>query len=116
MGGDPSGTLDTNLRRGVAQYCVLAVLARGERCGADLVRDLAGPGGLVAGEGTVYPLLTRLAAAGWLHGTWREERGRQKKFYAVTPAGISALHAFSREWTSFVGTVESILSGQGDAP
>ncbi|MGL5912110.1 MAG: PadR family transcriptional regulator, partial [Phycicoccus sp.] len=47
------------LRRGVLEHCVLALLEGRERYGYDLVSDLS-EAGLVASEGTVYPLLSRL--------------------------------------------------------
>ncbi len=51
------------MRRGTLEYCVLALLRSEERYGFDLVKALAAGGdGLVTSEGTIYPLLTRLAA------------------------------------------------------
>ena len=49
----------TQLRRGVLEHCVLALLGDEERYGYDLVTELS-DAGLVASEGTIYPLLSRL--------------------------------------------------------
>ena len=43
-------------------------------------------------SGTLYPMLVRLEAAGWLSSEWEEidprERGRpRKRFYKLTPSG-----------------------------
>jgi hypothetical protein len=50
----------SQLRRGVLEYCVLALLREQERYGFELVRSLSAVDGLVTSEGTIYPLLTRL--------------------------------------------------------
>ena len=40
------------------------------------------------GEGTLYPLLARLARAGWLTGRWDyKSKGPAKRFYKMTTKG-----------------------------
>jgi len=53
-------TAISQLRRGVIEFCVLALLAEDERYGVELVQKLAAEDGLVTTEGTLYPLLGRL--------------------------------------------------------
>ena len=53
----------TNLRRGVLEYCVLALLSREERYGLDLATELI-ERSLIAGEGSLYPLLSRMRESG----------------------------------------------------
>ena len=104
------------LRRGVAEFCLLAVLTEDERYGFDLVRTLS-DAGLVAGEGTVYPLLARLARDGYVTTTWRESpSGPPRKYYAVTASGRDALGQFAREWRQFRGAVDNMLGGTGVLP
>ena len=62
----------SQLRRGALEYCVLGLLAREERYGFDLVRSLGAMDGMVTGEGTVYPLLSRLQKDGRVASTWRD--------------------------------------------
>ena len=50
----------SQLRRGVLEFCVLALLREGERYGFEIVRALSEADGLVTTEGTLYPLLGRL--------------------------------------------------------
>jgi len=45
----------TQLRRGVIEYCVLALLVDEELYGFDLVKRLGESEGLVTSEGTIYP-------------------------------------------------------------
>jgi PadR family transcriptional regulator PadR len=62
----------SQLRRGVLEFCVLALLRDGERYSFDLVRALGDAEGLVTSEGTLYPLLGRLRREGMVQSTWRE--------------------------------------------
>jgi len=76
----------------------------------ELVRDLEAAGGLLTSEGTVYPLLNRLAAAGLVTSEWRDEPGeRPRRYYAITDAGLASLAAFQVAWTAFARTVSGVL-------
>src|SRR4051812_21177349 len=79
------------LKRGVLEYCVMALLEGEERYGFDLVRTLGSTDGLVIGEGTVYPLLSRLRREGMVATTWQESpSGPPRRYYRLTPAGRRA--------------------------
>ncbi len=52
------------MRRGLLPYCVLAMLQDTERYGFELVQALGSVDGMVTGQGTIYPLLSRLRLAG----------------------------------------------------
>ena len=62
----------SQLRRGVLEYCVLALLRQQERYGFELVRSLSAVDGLVTSEGTIYPLLTRLRKEALVTTFWQE--------------------------------------------
>jgi PadR family transcriptional regulator PadR len=105
-----TGSGFTELRRGVVEYCVLALLAERERYGLELVRTLASLDGLVTSEGTVYPLLNRLRASGWVTTTWRHEGDdRPRKYYALTEAGEIALERFREDWSRFRTVVDRVI-------
>jgi PadR family transcriptional regulator, regulatory protein PadR len=100
----------SQLRRGVIEYCVLALLREGDRYGFDLVRTLSDRGGLIISEGTIYPLLTRLRKEGLVETTWQEsDAGPPRRYYRLTSAGRSALAAFVPEWKRFRSSIDSIL-------
>jgi PadR family transcriptional regulator PadR len=106
----------SQLRRGVLEFCVLALLRDGERYGFELVRTLADAGGLVTTEGTLYPLLARLRRDGVVETTWRESSsGPPRRYYRLTAAGHEALRAFSAEWARFRTSVDTMLD-TGAAP
>lgn len=98
------------LRRGSVEHCVLALLAKEERYGFELARTLSEESGLVASEGTIYPLLARLRRNGLVETTWRESvQGPPRRYYRLTEAGRVALAAFVRHWRDFRDAVDRIL-------
>lgn len=101
------------LRRGALEHCVLALLEAGERYGYDLVSELSSAG-LVASEGTIYPLLSRLRKDDLVATTWRESAtGPPRRYYALTAAGADALSAFRTAWQQFSSSVNHILGTKG---
>lgn len=107
---DDTAALPSQLRRGVLEYCVLALLRDGERYAVELVQELGSKEGLVTSEGTLYPLLSRLRRDGVVETTWRESPGGPpRRYYALTPAGRAVLEVFTGEWRRFRETVDGIL-------
>jgi PadR family transcriptional regulator PadR len=102
----------SQLRRGALEYCVLGLLAEEERYGFDLVRSLGALDGMVTGEGTLYPLLSRLQKDGRVASSWRDSDsgGPPRKYYAITDKGRRALTDFTLEWGRFRDTVDEILT------
>lgn len=101
----------TELRRGVLEHCVLAVIQQKETYAYEIVSVLAGAGGLVTSEGTIYPLLSRLRRDGLVTTTWREsEAGPPRRYYTITTDGHRALDAFVRDWTRFRSAVDALLA------
>jgi PadR family transcriptional regulator, regulatory protein PadR len=104
----------SQLRRGVLEYCVLALLQDGERYGFELVRALSAVDGLVTTEGTLYPLLGRLRREGAVETTWRESpSGPPRRYYSLTSAGRRSLATFAEEWQHFRDGVDELLGTGG---
>ena len=102
----------TQLRRGVLEYCVLALLAKEDRYGFDIARTLGGVEPIAVSEGTVYPLLSRLRKDGSVATTWVEsDAGPPRKYYAITPQGRRTLAEFTEEWSRFRDAVDIVLQG-----
>lgn len=103
----------TNLRRGVLEYCVLASLRDGASYGRDIARSLAADGVLIGGEGTLYPLLSRLRRSGWVETSWQESTaGPPRRYYTVTREGERALETFLSAWTPFRTGVDTALGAE----
>lgn len=108
MIAEDDGGMD-QLRRGVAEYCVLAVLKGDEHYGFDLARKLAELR-IVASEGTIYPLLARLRREGLVSTQWRESAlGPPRRYYILTTAGDQVLQQFRERWRIFREIVDSLL-------
>jgi PadR family transcriptional regulator PadR len=111
-----AGNVATQLRRGVLEHCVLAVLARSPEYAFELVRRLSAVDGLVTSEGTIYPLLSRLSRDGMVSTTWQpSDAGPPRKYYDLTAAGRRALDAFVAEWSTFTEGVDDLLRQAGAA-
>ncbi|MEO3749432.1 PadR family transcriptional regulator [Streptomyces sp. B6B3] len=114
-GGSRSGV--SQLRRGVLQFCVLALLRDQEKYAFELVRELCDAHGMVTSEGTIYPLLSRLRKEEWVSSSWREsDTGPPRRYYALTPEGRKALADFTAEWGPFRATVDHLLDSEEKHP
>jgi PadR family transcriptional regulator PadR len=101
----------TELRRGVLEYCVLALVRNEESYAFDIVRELAAAGQLVTSEGTIYPLLSRLRRDRLVTTTWREsDAGPPRRYYRITADGRRALDGFADDWARFRNAVDAILA------
>lgn len=99
------------IKKGVLEFCVLAVIARGERYGYEVVKLLGGHG-LVTPEGTIYPLLARLKREGYVTSYWRESaQGGARRYYRITGRGEKALDEFRASWVDFARSVNDALGG-----
>ena len=54
----------TQLRKGTLELCVLSALSGRRLYGYDIIKRLRGVDGLMIGEGTVYPILSRFHREG----------------------------------------------------
>ncbi len=102
----------TQLRRGVLEHCVLALLEGEQRYGYDLVTELSSAG-LLASEGTMYPLLSRLRKDDLVATSWRESpSGPPRRYYSLTAQGKEALLGFRESWGQFKYAVDAILESR----
>lgn len=86
------------MRKGILEYCVLLIIARGEIYASDIIGELKQAKLLVV-EGTLYPLLTRLKNNGLLAYNWVESTsGPPRKYYVLTPEGRHILTQLDSTW------------------
>lgn len=99
-----------NLRKGVAEFAVLALLRREPMYGWQLSQQLIARGGFIASIGTLYPLLARLRARGWVSTFDRNsDAGPSRRYYQLTAGGRSALDEFRVQWGGFSASVDALL-------
>ena len=100
--------IQVQLKKGVLELCVLALLSRQDNYAYEIASRLAE--GIDMGEGTIYPLMRRLQAEGLVDTYLVESQsGPPRKYYRLTVAGRSSFSAQKTEWTAFSSAVEAIL-------
>ena len=111
----PLETLETQMRKGVLEYCVLGLLEDQPRYGYELVQHLAGADGLLTSEGTIYPLLARMRREALVVTEWQESTsGPPRRYYRLSADGRRGLREFRSSWKRFVTAVESVIGKEGD--
>lgn len=104
---DPS-----NLRKGVVEYCALALMRDNDEYGRTIGSELASLD-LLASEGSIYPLLSRMRTNGLVYTRWEESTaGPPRRYYGLTPAGVQALEEFETTWSRFAKNVSTVLTGR----
>lgn len=99
--------LRLELRRGALPLAVLAQL-REEHYGYSLRKELNSRG-LDIDEGTLYPLVRRLAKQGLLNSEWRSEDKRKKRYYRLSALGEEVLESLLIEWRSLNESIDRIV-------
>lgn len=101
------------LRKGVLELAILALLRDGPAYGGELVDRLAARPGLAAGAGTVYPLLARLKKAEAVLTTWEESPvGPPRKYYRLSPTGRAALADLQGSWRALAAAMDAVLEDE----
>ena len=96
------------MRKGIMEYCVLAILANGDEYAPAIISELK-KAEMIVVEGTLYPLLTRLKNAGYLTYRWEESvQGPPRKYYTLTEEGRSYLTQLHEAWDSLVEQINNI--------
>lgn len=102
--------IPSQLRKGVVELAILALLHRDEAYGGEIVDRLAGFPGLAITAGTAYPLLARLKRAGLIASVWRESPlGPPRKYYRLTADGEASYADLATAWTEMRNDMEQLL-------
>lgn len=102
---------DTQMRKGMLMYCVLLLCKDGKVYTSDIIRRLHAAE-LIVVEGTLYPLLNRMARDGLLGYEWREsEQGPPRKYYWLTEAGQEVLAALQANYRRLHHSVSLLEKG-----
>lgn len=88
--------INTQLKKGLLDTCVLSTLARGDSYGYQILKDL--PDSLDISESTLYPILRRLENGACVTAYSVEHEGRLRKMYAITDIGRQQIQMFLADW------------------
>ena len=108
---ETSDKWEVQVRKGCLELAILAVLWPGRLYGLEILRRLAEGSALIVPEGTVYPLLNRLKAEGWLASEWVEaDAGHPRKYYKLTASGRRRAVQMAEFWSSFSANLDGLLA------
>lgn len=106
---------EIQMRKGMLVYCVLLLCQNGKIYTSELIRALHAAE-LIVVEGTLYPLLSRLARDKLLAYEWQEsEQGPPRKYYWLTEDGHTLLGALKTTYHGLHASIKT-LESQGKGP
>lgn len=101
---------NVQLMKGVLEGCILGIIAKGETYGYEILVSLEKSGFEDVGEGTVYPIITRLDKAGYIScRRAKSPLGPMRKYYSVTPKGLEMLADFQTRYEKITESARKIL-------
>lgn len=100
--------MNTQLKKGILELCVLAVLDKKDCYGYELVNEISKD--IEISDGTIYPILRRLSKEGYFTTYLQEStEGPPRKYYRLTELGKETREKLTDEWENFVEKVDNIL-------
>lgn len=102
--------MDTQMKKGVLNLCVLSILSKEDCYGYQLVEKVSAA--VEISEGTIYPLLKRLQKERLLTSYIRESmEGPARKYYRITKDGNSKYEELKLDWINFSKKVNLLVNG-----
>src|SRR5580698_3661380 len=102
---------ETQMRKGMLVYCVLLLLKDGKVYTSEIIRSLR-EAELIVVEGTLYPLLSRLAKDNLLAYEWQEsEQGPPRKYYWLTDDGKKLLAELKTSYHKLHASITALEKG-----
>lgn len=88
--------MDTQLKRGFLEICVLASLLKKDSYGYQIIKDVSAY--ITISESTLYPILKRLETQKFVMNYSVEHSGRLRKYYQITELGKKHIQEFLVSW------------------
>jgi PadR family transcriptional regulator len=102
---------ETQMRKGMLVYCVLLLLKDGKVYSSEIIHSLR-KAELIVVEGTLYPLLNRLAKEKLLAYEWQEsEQGPPRKYYWLTEEGQEMLKQLKQAYHRLHKSITALEKG-----
>ncbi|MEW8956653.1 PadR family transcriptional regulator [Clostridium sp.] len=100
--------MNSQLKKGVLELCVLSLLANKDYYGYELIHKISE--NIQISDGTIYPILRRLSKEGYFTTYLQEsQEGPPRKYYKITDFGMETKRTLINEWEEFIKDVNSIL-------
>lgn len=104
--------MDTQLKRGLLDVCVLAAIKNEDSYGYQIIKDMKPY--VEISESTLYPILRRLESAELLTVRTVEHNGRLRKYYHITPQGLKRIDAFKEEWQEIMSIYKFVTKEENN--
>jgi PadR family transcriptional regulator PadR len=104
--------MDTQLKKGLLEMCVLKYLARQPSYGYEIITGVSEF--VPMPESTLYTILKRSENQGYLMTRRKECEGRLRKYYKLTRSGRKKLNAFKGEYAKMQQLLTYILGGNDE--
>ena len=88
--------------------CVLSLLSQEDAYGYSLTQRLKESLGV--SESTLYPVMRRLLAEGFLTVYEAPHNGRVRRYYQITPKGRERYSECAANWLAFVTKVDKVMT------
>jgi PadR family transcriptional regulator, regulatory protein PadR len=101
--------MDRELLKGSTPLLLLSLLLDGPMYGYQIIETVRQrtDGAYTIKEGALYPALHKLEATEFITSYWQTQpNGRDRRYYALLPAGRAFLEAKKLEWNEFVAMVD----------
>ena len=98
--------MDMQLKRGLFEICVLAAIRDEDSYGYRIIKTIKPY--IDISESTLYPILRRLEAAGFISVRSSEHNGRLRKYYSITKNGKQRIEDFKTEWKEIMDIYEYV--------
>ena len=103
--------MNSQLKRGTLELCVLSIVSERDCYGYELVSRISDC--MEVTEGTIYPLMKRLKDGGLIDSYIVESNeGPPRKYYKLTEAGSEELDRLTEEWFEFTQSIDKLLKGE----
>lgn len=104
--------MDIQLKRGLLDVCVLAAIKSEDSYGYKIIKDMKPY--IELSESTLYTILKRLETANMLTVRTTEHKGRLRKYYHITDAGIKRIEDFKDEWKEIMSIYRFVTKEDKD--
>ncbi len=101
---------ETQLMKGILECCILAIIAKQETYGYEILQVLTGYGFGDIQEGTLYPILTRLEKKGYIScRRSTSPLGPVRKYFSATEDGLEMLSTFKSSYKKITSAANELL-------
>lgn len=104
--------MDTQLKRGLLEVCVLTAIKNEDSYGYKIIKDMKPY--IEMSESTLYTILKRLETSELLTVKSVEHEGRLRKYYSITKLGLKRIKEFIFEWSEVMNIYKFVTSKGGE--